>query len=86
MEETRSIDELLRMDSYQDMTDEEINTVIMYRAALAATSVEAVERQRILENGLRDIQQQAQEAAQMARNAFNAACSIAPEFKRIEVE
>lgn len=77
----RSLNELLKLDSYQDMTDEEINLVLSYMTEQAAirTAVqlrgEAIEQQHI------ERVQRYEDARKAADAAFDEVMATMPAFK-----
>lgn len=77
----RDLNELLKMDSYQDMSDEEVNAVLAYMTEQAAirTAVqlrgEAIEQQHI------ERVRRYEDARKAADAAFNEVMATAPVFK-----
>lgn len=73
---TRTIDELLRLGTYQGMTDEEITRVINYNAKIAAERADSEARKREMEQQLQTMQEESAKARAEAQAAFEKACSL----------
>lgn len=80
----RNISELLRMDSYADMTDEEINLVIEYRANQAAFSAEMEQKRLENERATDAMIKAAEEQRDHAKIVLEALIANAPQFKSAE--
>lgn len=84
-ERRRTIDELMRLGTYQGMTDDEIERVVTYRERMAAL----VERNggvaRAIEQAQRGAEERASAQYEQAQANFRLACSINPTFKKVVV-
>lgn len=67
----RSIDELIKLDSYQDMTDEEIESLINYKQTLAIKNTMNSQVATIAANKAESSRISAIETAEMARLTYN---------------
>jgi len=79
----RSIDELSRLDTFQGMTDEEIQRLMDYRAKIAAERADSEARQREQAETLKTLQDEAAKTREQAQASFEAACAINPGFKSV---
>lgn len=80
---TRTIDELIRLGTYQDMTDEEINRLIEYKAKVAADRADSEARAREAEAQLKAMQEESAKTREQAEEAFKRACSLNPGFASV---
>lgn len=81
---TRTIDELKRLGTYQDMTDEEIGRLIAYEAKIAAERADSEARARELETKLDTIREESAKTREAAEAAFAKACALTPTFASVE--
>lgn len=73
---TRTIDELIRLGTYQGMTDEEINRLMEYKAKVAAERADSEARARELDAQIAQMQADAKAAREQAQAAFEKACAL----------
>lgn len=71
----RPIDELYDMDSYQDMTDEEIAAILEYKAAILSKQSQNSEIAAALTQSINDAATVNSELAFSMRSEFNSICS-----------
>lgn len=76
----RELNELLKLE-YSEMSAEEIEAVIEFRALEKANEAERLQREAILKAELEKMQEEAYKAREEANKAFEYACSIVPNFK-----
>lgn len=77
----RSLDELLALETYQGMTDEEIDRVIAFRTAIAKTAAQNEEARKSNQDFIDQMTSRYDEQVTEARAAFDAACSTAATFQ-----
>lgn len=81
--EPRHVQELLKLDSYQGMTDAEITSLMEYKAAIAAVQAKEQALQQANEQLHTELLQQASEAAERAQAAFDAAVKSTVAFEKV---
>lgn len=81
--EPRHVQELLKLDSYQGMTDEEITSLMEYKAAIAAVQAKEQALQQANEQLHAELLQQASEAAERAQAAFDTAVKSTIVFEKV---
>lgn len=79
----RNINELLKVESFSEMTDEEIAIVIEYRAKVIADSEEAKAREKALTDRHNELLEEANKTRNIMMETFNNAISAAAEFKAV---
>lgn len=82
----RSIQELLRLDTYQGMTDTEITSIVDYAVRQAATQAAQNVNVKVMQAGYDALVQQAQAASDALRASVDAANATASEFKAVSYE
>lgn len=84
--EIRDIDTLLRLSSYSEMTDCEVDRVIEWKANNLADEYWRIERDALMRASIKDMQERAYSAKASADAAFERAMSIVPKFEEVESE
>lgn len=79
----RSLDVLLKMSSYSEMSDDEIELVIEYRAQLLADDAERIARQKALNEQLDALKEQTRAAMENAQATAEKAFALVPEFAKV---
>lgn len=79
----RDLDKLLKLDTYQGMSDTEINKVIGYLVDLARQQAVAAAAEADAEFLTRNLQQTSAAQLEQARANFERACSLNPGFKEV---
>lgn len=80
----RDLNVLLKMDSYQDMTDDEIKLVIAWKEKMAYMQASNNASKAALTEAYDTMIAKLKESAKAAQESFERACSIVPAFTRIE--
>lgn len=79
----RSIDELSKLGTYQDMTDTEIQLLMDYNAKIAAERADGEARQREAAAQLQAMQAESAKFHDAAIASFERACAAAPAFESV---
>lgn len=77
----RKIDELLKLDSYSEMDEEEISLVIEYKARVKAESEEAKKRDQALKETHNALVATANATRETMLEAFANACQVSAKFE-----
>lgn len=80
----RDLNVLLKMDSYQDMTDNEIKLVIAWKEKMSYMQASNDASKAALTAAYDTMVAKLAESAKAAQESFERACSIVPAFTRIE--
>lgn len=80
----RDLNELLKLDSYQGMTDDEIKLVMAWKETMAYRNAANDAAREELSTAYAAMVEKLDAAARLAQESFERACSIAPAFQRIE--
>lgn len=78
----RELNELLKLE-YSEMSAEEIEAVIEFKALEKSNEAERIQREATLKAGIEKMQEEAYKAREEANKAFKYACSITPNFKAV---
>jgi hypothetical protein len=84
-ERRRTIDELMKLGTYQGMTDEEIERVMTYRERMAALMERNDGAARTIERAQRSAEERANAQYEQAQANFRLACSINPTFRKVVI-
>lgn len=84
-ERRRTIDELLRLDTYQGMTDDEIERVMAYRESVAVMAERNDGAAKAIERAQRSAEERANAQYEQAQANFRLACSISPTFRKVVI-
>lgn len=84
--EIRDIDTLLRLSSYSEMNDYEVDRVIEWKANNLADEYWRLERDALMRASIKDMQERAYSAKESADAAFERAMSIVPQFEEVKSE
>lgn len=84
--EVRDIDALLRLSSYSEMNDCEVDRVIEWKANNLADEYWRLERDALMRASIKDMQERAYSAKASADAAFERAMSIVPKFEEVDDE
>lgn len=84
-ERRRTIDELLRLGTYQGMTDEEIERVMAYRERMSALAERNEGTAKAIEQAQRSAEERANAQYEQAQANFRLACSINPTFRKVVI-
>lgn len=84
-ERRRTIDELLRLDTYQGMTDDEIERVMSYRERAAVMAERNDGAAKAIERAQRSAEERANAQYEQAQANFRLACSISPTFRKVVI-
>lgn len=79
----RSIDELRKLGTYQDMTDAEIQLLMDYNAKIAAERADGEARQREAAAQLQAMQAESARLHDAALASFERACAATPAFESV---
>lgn len=79
----RSIDELSKLETYQGMTDAEIQLIMDYNAKIAAERADGEARQREATAQLRAMQAESARLHDAALASFERACAATPAFESV---
>lgn len=79
----RSIDELSKLDTYQGMTDAEIQLLMDYNAKIAAERADGEARQREAAAQLQAMQAESARLHDAALASFERACAATPAFESV---
>lgn len=79
----RSIDELSKLDTYQGMTDTEIQLLMDYNAKIAAERADGEARQREAAAQLQAMQAESAKFHDAAMASFERACAATPAFESV---
>lgn len=82
-EKPRSIDELSKLDTFQGMTDSEIQLLMDYRAKIAAERADSEARQREAAAQLETMQAESAKLHDAAMESFKRACAATPAFESV---
>jgi len=80
----RKLKDLLSAESYQDMTDEEIDAIIDYKCDLARQTGETTAQRSALEETLTRMQEVDARSRANAEAMFAKACARRPAFRRVD--
>ena len=80
----RDLNELLKLDTYQGMTDDEIKLVMAWKETMAYRNAANDAAREELSTAYESMVEKLDAAAKAAQESFERACSIAPAFQRIE--
>lgn len=83
---TRSVDELLKLDTYQDMTDEEIESVMQFKCTIAAGEAAAHAASAALEQAVDRMQNVTNRSRAHAAAMFAESCARRPQFRMVDDE
>lgn len=84
--EIRDIDTLLRLSSYSEMNDYEVDTVVQWKANNLADEYWRLQRDEVLRENIREMQKRSYAAKDAANEAFERALSLVPRFEKVETE
>lgn len=79
----RSIDELSKLETYQGMTDTEIQLLMDYNAKIAAERADGEARQREAAAQLKAMQAESAKFHDAAMASFERACAVSPAFESV---
>lgn len=79
----RSIDELSKLETYQGMTDTEIQLLMDYNAKIAAERADGEARQREAAEQLQAMQAASAKLHGAAMESFKRACAATPAFESV---
>ena len=79
----RSIDELSKLETYQGMTDAEIQLLMDYNAKIAAERADGEARQREAAAQLQAMQEESARFHDAAIASFERACAATPAFESV---
>lgn len=79
----RSIDELSKLGTYQDMTDDEIQILMDYNARIAAERADGEARRREAAAQLKSMQTESAKFHDAAMASFERACAASPAFESV---
>ena len=79
----RDMDTLLKLDTYQGMSDDEIKKIIGYLVDLARQQAVATAAEADAEFLARNLQQTSAAQLEQARANFERACNLNPGFKEV---
>ena len=79
----RSIDELSKLETYQGMTDAEIQLLMDYNAKVAAERADGEARQREAAAQLKAMQAESAKFHDAAMASFERACAATPAFESV---
>lgn len=77
----RSLEELLKLDTYQGMTDDEIRFVMAYKERMAYLTSLTDANNRIYKDMVEKLTEQAEEKSKESYEIFKRAMSFTPDFK-----
>lgn len=80
---TRDVDELLKLDSYQDMSDEEISLLIDYKERIARMQATASALNDDNDKAVQAFKAATDDARAAAQAAFKTAVEYTPDFKGV---
>lgn len=84
-ERRRTIDELMKLGTYQGMTDDEIERVMTYRERMAALTERNNGAAKAIERAQRSAEERANAQYEQAQANFRLACSISPTFRKVVI-
>lgn len=84
-ERRRTIDELMKLGTYQGMTDDEIERVMTYRERMAALIERNDGAAKAIERAQRSAEERANAQYEQAQANFRLACSINPTFRKVVI-
>lgn len=84
--EIRDIDTLLRLSSYSEMNDYEVDAVVQWKANNLADEYWRLQRDEILRENIREMQERSYAAKDAAAEAFERAMALVPQFEKVETE
>ena len=82
--EVRDIDTLLRLSSYSEMNDYEVDRVVEWKANNLADEYWRIERDALMRASIKDMQERAYSAKADADAAFERAMSMIPSFEEVK--
>lgn len=83
--EIRDIDTLLRLPSYSEMNDFEVDAVVQWKANNLADEYWRLQRDEVLRENIREMQERSYAAKDAAGEAFERAMAIVPQFDKVDV-
>lgn len=84
-ERRRTIDELMKLGTYQGMTDDEIERVMAYRERMSALAERNSGAAKAIERAQRSAEERANAQYEQAQANFRLACSISPTFRKVVI-
>lgn len=81
----RDLNLLLKMDSYQGMTDDEIRLVMAWKEMIATREAKTAAMEEAYRTAYDEFRESIDTALKSAESNFQRACSLVPSFKRLEV-
>lgn len=82
--EIRDIDTLLRLPSYSEMNDCEIDAVVQWKANNLADEYWRLQRDEVLRGNIREMQERSYAAKVAAADAFERAMALVPQFEEVK--
>lgn len=82
----RSIQQLLKLNTYQGMSDSEITSIVNYAVQQAATQAAEKVNQAAIQKGYDSLLSQAQTATDKLKESIDAANNTATEFRSVNYE
>lgn len=79
----RDLNLLLKMDSYQGMSDDEIRLVMAWKEMIAAREARTAAMSEAYQTAYDEFRVSISDALDKAESNFQRACSLVPSFKRI---
>lgn len=81
--EVRDIDTLLRLSSYSEMNDYEVDLVVQWKANNLADEYWRIERDKVLRENIKAMQEMTAQAKKNADESFKRAISFVPQFEEV---
>lgn len=82
----RSIQQLLKLNTYQGMSDSEITSIVNYAVQQAATQAAEKVNQAVIQKGYDSLLTQAQTVTDKLKESIDAANNTATEFRNVNYE
>jgi hypothetical protein len=82
--EIRDIDTLLRLPSYSEMNDYEVDAVVQWKANNLADEYWRLQRDEVLRENIREMQERSYAAKEAANAAFERAMALVPQFEEVK--
>lgn len=80
----RDLNELLKLDTYQGMTDDEIRLVMAWKEMIATRESRTATMKEAYRTAYEDFRESIDTALKSAESNFQRACSLVPGFKTVK--
>lgn len=83
-EQPRKLDDLLKLETFQDMSDDEIRLVIAYKQLNAYNQKRIEEERKLNDERIAEIKRQSEISRKQSNENFERALKLIPQFETVE--